>query len=406
MLTLEVVPERSLGCEQWEFILGMHFSQAVAIIQGQIGIIKGVQVLYNDTKPLEIDMVINLPQDGIRLFFDPVTQRLKIILIFNMKLIKLKYCGLTFNSPELLPSIEQIEHSFGATHPGEYDSEKQVFTLNFRGLSFYFPVESKYQKGSTHNLASLQFPPGSSPVVSRMAIYSGSSVDQATSPELPLSCYHGQLYLQKAEVLRGDGYTKGLCLKIMAGTNNRLIDSTKLQFERKVLLGQSVQDVVSALGAPSKVFYKSEDKMRIHAPNAHRRVTTNRSDYFFNYFTLGFDVLFDARSHLAKKFVLHTNYPGHYNFNMYMRCEFELPLDSATVTAYSDWSDVCKKLTPSERPVVLNRASSTNTTNPFGSTLCYGYQDIIFEVMPNHYIASLSMYGDGRPIKNQQLRQA
>ena len=33
-----------------------------------------------------------------------------------------------------------------------------------------------------------------------------------------------------------------------------------------------------------------------------------------------------------------------------------------------------------ERPVVLNRASSTNTTNPFGSTFCYGVQDIIFEV--------------------------
>lgn len=28
--------------------LGMHFSQAVAIIQTQVGIIKGVQVLYND----------------------------------------------------------------------------------------------------------------------------------------------------------------------------------------------------------------------------------------------------------------------------------------------------------------------------------------------------------------------
>lgn len=43
-----------------------------------------------------------------------------------MKLVKLKYCGLPFNSPEVLPSIEQIEHSFGATHPGVYDSDKQV----------------------------------------------------------------------------------------------------------------------------------------------------------------------------------------------------------------------------------------------------------------------------------------
>lgn len=63
-----------------------------------------------------------------------------------------------------------------------------------------------------------------------------------------------------------------------------------------------------------------------------------------------------------------------------MRCEFQLNLEGVLITAYSNWDDICKKLKPSERPVVLNRASSTNTTNPFGSTLCYGYQDIIFEV--------------------------
>lgn len=41
--------------------------------------------------PLEVDLIINLPQDGIRLFFDPILQRLKIIEICNMKLVKLKY---------------------------------------------------------------------------------------------------------------------------------------------------------------------------------------------------------------------------------------------------------------------------------------------------------------------------
>lgn len=89
--------------------------------------------------------------------------------------------------------------------------------LNFRGLSFYFPVESKFQSGSTHNLGSLQFPPGNSPLVSRLAIYCGSNVDQAYAPELPLSCYYGQLYLQKAEILRGDSYTKGLRLHLLTG---------------------------------------------------------------------------------------------------------------------------------------------------------------------------------------------
>jgi hypothetical protein len=238
MLTLNVVPERSLGCEQWEFIVGMHFSQAIAIIQSQVGYIKNVQVLYNDTNPLDIDLVLNLPQDGIRLFFDPVSQRLKIIEIYCMKLVKLKYCNLPFNSPEVLPSIEQIEHSFGATHPGVYDSEKELFILNFRGLSFYFPVESKFQSGNTHKLGSLQFPPGSSPLVSRMTIYYGSNIEQAYAPELPLSCYHGQLYLQKAEILRGECYTRGIKLSLLAvnrtviGNKNKLISCPNVKTMR------------------------------------------------------------------------------------------------------------------------------------------------------------------------------
>ena len=63
-----------------------------------------------------------------------------------------------------------------------------------------------------------------------------------------------------------------------------------------------------------------------------------------------------------------------------------------TITSFSRWDQVAEKLKPNEKPVVLNRASSTNTTNPFGSTFCYGYQDIIFEVMPNFQIASVTLY--------------
>jgi len=57
---------------------------------------------------------------------------------------------------------------------------------------------------------------------------------------------------------------------------------------RDVLFDDSAQDVISALGAPARVFFKSEDKMKIHSPNAHRKAATQKSDYFYNYFTLGF----------------------------------------------------------------------------------------------------------------------
>ena len=50
------------------------------------------------------------------------------------------FSGLPFNSAEVAPSIEQVEHSFGATHPGVYNADKQTYTLHFRGLSFTFPA--------------------------------------------------------------------------------------------------------------------------------------------------------------------------------------------------------------------------------------------------------------------------
>ena len=55
-----------------------------------------------------------------------------------------------------------------------------------------------------------------------------------------------------------------------------------------VMFGDSIQDVLTAVGAPARIFYKDEDKMKIHSPNAHRKAAALKSDYFYNYFTLGF----------------------------------------------------------------------------------------------------------------------
>lgn len=409
MLDLEVVPERSLGNEQWEFVLGMPFYQAVNILRRQDRSIKGVQVWYSVQNPLQMDLVLNLSQDGIRLIFDPVAQRLKIIEVNNMNKVKLKYCGVPFNTPQVRPTIEQIDQSFGATHPGVYIAEKQLFVLNFRGLSFDFPIDSKFEPKYAHGLGSLQFPNGASPVVARMCIYTGSSLNECRAPPLPVTCFHGNCFLECLEVLRENNVTKGLKFLLITEGNGqgKVLDPRKKLVERIVRFGDSCQDVVSALGCPSKVFWKSEDKMKIHMPEAHKRVRSQSADYFYNYLTMGVDILIDASTHMVKKFILHTNYPGHFNFNMYCRCEFKLPVvlekskprlsqgdeEDLVITAYSKWSDVQSLLLrPEQRPVILNRSSSTNTSNPFGSTFCYGVHDIIFEVMQNQQIASVTLY--------------
>ncbi|KAK3779774.1 hypothetical protein RRG08_035912 [Elysia crispata] len=62
-----------------------------------------------------------------------------------MNKVKLKYCGVPFSTPQVKPTIEQVDQSFGATHPGVYIAEKQLFVLNFRGLSFDFQINSTYE---------------------------------------------------------------------------------------------------------------------------------------------------------------------------------------------------------------------------------------------------------------------
>jgi hypothetical protein len=47
------------------------------------------QISFQD--PLASDLVLSLTLDGIRLLFDSITQRLRVIEIFSMNLIKLKY---------------------------------------------------------------------------------------------------------------------------------------------------------------------------------------------------------------------------------------------------------------------------------------------------------------------------
>lgn len=400
MLDLEVVPERSLGNEQWEFCLGMPISQAIAILRRHCRVVKDIHMCYCDSDPLAMDVIMNLTQDGVRLVFDPNSQRLKIIEVYDLEKVRLKYCGVPFNTPSISPTNDQIEMSFGATHPGIFDPANQQFILNFRGLSFFFPSNDKLEHNYSHGLGSLQFSNGP-PVVSKLCIYMGNSLTETKAPPLPISCYLAKCYSDTVQLVQGEaGTVNGLKVTLYgeSGSPSKHSEVRKSVIVEKVLFGDSCQDVMSALGAPCKVYYKDEDKMKIHSTSPDKQVINPESDYFYNYFTLGLDILFDGSKHRAKKFILHSNYPGHYDFNIYHRCYFELQLkhgeSEMLVTTCTKWDTVQEVFsTTFRKPVVLNRRSSTNTTNPFGPTFCYGLNNLIFEVMPsNNYIASVTIF--------------
>ena len=131
----------------------MHFSTAVASVQSHVGHIKGVEISYCDRQPLQYDLTIKLSQvdhitslrcsklafyptmylylyqnseyfvqDGIRLVFDSISQRLKVVEVYDLSLVRLKYglvllmfsCLLVFSlqrNPFAFSSLQEF-HNF------------------------------------------------------------------------------------------------------------------------------------------------------------------------------------------------------------------------------------------------------------------------------------------------------
>src|SRR5687767_7009349 len=92
--------------------------------------------------------------------------------------------------------------------------------------------------------------------------------------------------------------------------------------EASIPFGASVQDVISILGRPSFLSYKNQNVLTIHSPQ--KTDNPAQPDYFYNFFNLGLDVLFDAVSHTAKKFILRANFPTNTLFDLYRKCQFQL----------------------------------------------------------------------------------
>jgi len=95
---------------------------------------------------------------------------------------------------------------------------------------------------------------------------------------------------------------------------------------RKLRFGAMPQDVFSDLGPPEQVCVKDVDTVRIHSSRAMPTCSPG-PDYYYNYYNLGLDVLFDGCSHLVKKVILHTNPPTHELFTRYTRCFYQIPIN-------------------------------------------------------------------------------
>ncbi|XP_078160931.1 PHAF1 protein At3g51130 [Carex rostrata] len=386
-ITLDLRPGQGIG----PFSLGMPISEAFAQIEHQPNIYDVVHVKYLDEEPLKLDMVISFPDHGFHLRFDPWSQRLRLIEIYDVKRLQMRYATNLIGGPSTLATFVAVYALFGPTFPGIYDSERGIYTLFYPGLSFAFPIPGQYtnffNKGEVLAELPLEFPDGTTPVTCRVSIFDGSSdgkvgvgssMDKAVVPPLPT----GSLYMEEVHAKLGDGiwFTVG---------------------GQHIPFAASPQDIWTELGRPCGIHQKQVDQMVIHSASDPRPRTTLCGDYFYNYFSRGIDILFDGQTHKIKKFVLHTNFPGHSDFNSYMKCNYVI-YDAETegavqpgtrtkncITPSTKWDQVKEILGDGGRAAIQTQGSMNN---PFGPTFVYGYQNIAFEVMKNGYIATVTLF--------------
>jgi len=220
---------------------------------------------------------------------------------------------------------------------------------------------------------------GTLPITSRIYLYNGTNLKSISIPSLPSNSFYMEEVIVK--ISESISFTKR---------------SMSLDFH------STPQDVITVLGPPSKIYYKPDDKLRIHTINLE---TKTSGDYVYNYFNCGIDILFGGHSHVIKKIMLHTNYPCHYDFNSYSKCFFNISIPNTDKNApeilpidpHMKWDEIQSLLEKYQmgktgKPLIYNRGS---TANPFGATFYYAYKDIIFEVMRNNYIASVCLFKEG-----------
>ncbi|KAJ3024089.1 hypothetical protein HKX48_007270, partial [Thoreauomyces humboldtii] len=427
-LMCTVQPARSVG----PFVLGSRLGAVMDLLRDRADGVSRVQCIYDDlhassTTSAAPDIVLVLSHNGLCLRFDPVSQLLKVVEMFDFTKLWLDYKGTTFNSHKILPTFVSIYKLLGPTYPGEFCVETREYTLTYPGASFVFPIPDEYIPLQNMADLPLSFPDGTTPVPTRAYIFAGAERWQDAVAPRPRDDV-GTVSAKIGKGIRIPGHPRGPVV---------------------VSFGDPTQDVLDAIGKPEGVCPKEEDAMPIFgggatappsggaagvtvAPGTGSLDTEgDEDDYFWNCtlwlgrspteaaadvacssdFSLGLDILFSGTTHTVSKLILHTNNMGSWDVGVYAKCQFALvhadsdtqgnsqgTAAASTITPESNWQTIqASFLTDTEsssapRPVVHNRGGHQN---PFGPTCFYGFPGVVFEVASKTgALASVTLYED------------
>eukprot|EP00735_Rhodelphis_limneticus_P009118 TRINITY_DN2547_c0_g2::TRINITY_DN2547_c0_g2_i1::g.19221::m.19221 TRINITY_DN2547_c0_g2::TRINITY_DN2547_c0_g2_i1::g.19221 ORF type:complete len:517 (+),score=53.71,sp/Q9SD33/U183_ARATH/37.34/1e-77,UPF0183/PF03676.9/2.3e-44,UPF0183/PF03676.9/4.3e-39 TRINITY_DN2547_c0_g2_i1:131-1681(+) len=369
VLTFEVLPGKGVG----PFLLGARIGEVFQYLFQHRRSFPRVEFKFCDKDPLCSDYIMNIADCKLQLRFDPVSQRLRLIEVYDLSITRLIYGNALFSGETCPSTFYSIYQLFGPTHPGDYSQDSRLYFLNYPGVTFTFPIPPQfanlYLNPHSTDLP-VEFPDHTTPLATRMSIYSGSGLCDA-KPPIPST---PSVYLVPTTVELGVG------IHFPSGRN--------------VLFGASPQDVIADLGPPSNMVYRSSNLNARVPSNDEDCFNTSDLDYLYNYFDLGLDIVFSGATHSVRKLVLHTNIPGNPSFGQYAKSNFKFRKSGKdmNITCDSKWNDIQGMLGTNAHPPAVNTHGAASTT--FAPTLYYYYPGLILEVMKNHHISTVTMFSN------------
>jgi len=281
----------------------MSVTAALAALRDEYETFARVQVVFDETAPPTSDILIQLPDLGLCLRFEPTGQLLRRIDFWPSKCLAITFKGRVVIKPGVDTQCEGMHHMFGPCCGEEYDRASKAYLLKYPGVIFGFAVSPEvlreHRKSGDINLQhhSGKFPDGSVATLSCGAVVTG------------------------VEMKAGPPASATPPMRVRARPAAGLV----FEGGRQLRFGDAAQEVVAKFGPPCSTF-RPGDSPWIGGARHSKGV-------FFNYRRFGFDVYFDPRRHRIAKFVLHANAPGHFDFGVYTKCNFTCEVRAPTRVA-------------------------------------------------------------------------
>ncbi|KAI9840940.1 MAG: hypothetical protein M1837_001119 [Sclerophora amabilis] len=278
----QVYPNQGLGF----LVLGASLHDVLVYLKARPQTFPNISISHSSSQPIHSPIILDLPSSGVRIRFDGLDQRLRLVEVLDFTKGKLIYKNTdivrgpsdpaapssTDTAGSGGPTFRHVYHRlFGPTFPGEYvppdvkeDGAKGTYVLSYPGIAFSFPLHDASWSPDV-DFVSLLSSNAASPALS-MAIFNGSSWSDARrdlytrSPPNPRSLSssgrHKDLAADEVEVV-----------KIRGAGRLELIRRSSPSFW--ITLSETTpQDLVAELGPPDAIYRKHDQRLAIHRPSA------------------------------------------------------------------------------------------------------------------------------------------